>query len=71
MEYLGRFCGETTILNGLPIEDEVLSLNPISTFLNLVDLDSPIFRDMTAEKMDGLKRMLELAKRIIWVTQGA
>lgn len=71
VEHLGRFCGETTILNGLPTEDEALSLNPMSTFLNLVDIDSPIFRDMTAEKMDGLKRMLELAKRIIWVTQGA
>ena len=71
VEHLGRFCGETTILNGLPTEDEALSLNPMSTFLNLVDIDSPIFRDMTAEKMDGLKRMLELAKRVFWVTQGA
>ena len=71
VEHLGRFCGETTILNGLPTEDEALSLNPMSTFLNLVDIDFPIFKDMTAEKMDGLKRMLELAKRIFWVTQGA
>ena len=71
VEHLGRFCGETTILNGLPTEEEALNLNPMSTFLNLVDIDSPIFRDMTAEKMDGLKRMLELAKRIFWVTQGA
>jgi len=71
VEHLGRFCGETTILNALPTEDEALNLNPMSTFLNLVDIDSPIFRDMTVEKMDGLKRMLELAKRIVWVTQGA
>ena len=71
VEHLGRFCGETITLNGLPTEDEALNLNPSSTFLNLVDIDSPIFKDMTAEKMDGLKRMLELAKRIIWVTHGA
>ena len=71
VEHLGRFCGQTTILNGLPTEDEAPSLNPMSTFLNLVDIDSPIFRDMTAEKMDGLKRMLELAKSIVWVTEGA
>lgn len=70
-EHLGRFCGETITLDGLPTEDEALNLNPSSTFLNLVDIDSPIFKDMTAEKMDGLKRMLELAKRIIWVTHGA
>ena len=71
VEHLGRFCGETTILNSLPTEDEALNLYPTSTFLNLVDIDSPIFKDMTAEKMDGLKRMLELAKSIVWVTQGA
>ncbi len=71
VEHLGRFCGETIILNGLPTEEEALTLNPSSTFLNLVDLDSPIFKDMTAEKMDGLKRTLELAKRIVWVTKGA
>ena len=71
LEHLGRFCDETITLNGLPTEDEVLNLNPSSTFLNLVDIDSPIFKDMTAEKMDGLKRMLERAKCIVWVTQGA
>ena len=71
VEHLGRFCGETTVLNSLPTEDEALNLYPMSTFLNLVDIDSPIFKDMTAEKMDGLKRMLELAKSIVWVTQGA
>ena len=71
LEHLERFCDETTVLNGLPTEDEAMSLNPMSTFLNLVDIDSPIFRDMTAEKMDGLKRMLQLAKHVIWVTQGA
>ncbi|KAJ5382444.1 Acyl transferase/acyl hydrolase/lysophospholipase [Penicillium concentricum] len=71
VDHLGRFCGETTILNGLPTEEEALELNPMSTFVNLVDIDSAIFRDMTPEKMDGLKRMVELAKHIVWVTQGA
>ena len=70
-EHMGRFCGETIILDGLPTEDEAMSLNPMSTFINLVDLESPIFKDMTDEKMDGLKRMLELAKSILWVTEGA
>ncbi|KAJ5103134.1 Acyl transferase/acyl hydrolase/lysophospholipase [Penicillium argentinense] len=71
VESLGRFCGETIVLNGLPTEDEALQLHPMSTFVNLVDLDSAIFKDMTPEKMDGLKRMVELAKQIVWVTQGA
>ncbi|KAL8913542.1 MAG: hypothetical protein Q9171_001624 [Xanthocarpia ochracea] len=70
-EYLGRFCDQITILGGLPTEDEALELNPMSTFINLVDIDSPIFKDMTAEKMDGLKHLFELGKNILWVTMGA
>ncbi|KAL9019148.1 MAG: hypothetical protein Q9185_003579 [Variospora sp. 1 TL-2023] len=70
-EYLGRFCGQIIILNGLPTEDEALTLNPMSTFVNLVDLDYPIFEQMTADKMEGLKRLFELAKHILWITQGA
>ncbi|KAL9044037.1 MAG: hypothetical protein Q9214_002798, partial [Letrouitia sp. 1 TL-2023] len=70
VEHLERFCGETIILDGLPTEDEAMELNPMSTFLNLADIDSPIFKDITAEKMDGLKRMLESAKHIVWITQG-
>ncbi|KAF2678702.1 hypothetical protein K458DRAFT_435696 [Lentithecium fluviatile CBS 122367] len=68
VDQLERFCGEVTVLDGLPTEEESLCLNPMSTFLNLVDIDSPLFKDATDEKMDGLKRMLELAKSIVWVT---
>ncbi|KAL9605858.1 MAG: hypothetical protein Q9179_000968 [Wetmoreana sp. 5 TL-2023] len=69
--YLGRFCGQITILNGLPTEAEALELSPMSTFINLVDIVSPIFKGMTSEKMDGLKRLFELAKHILWITVGA
>ena len=68
---LGRFCGNVTILNGLPTEAEASSLDPGSTFINLVDLDSPIFKALTDGKMDGLKRVFELAKHILWITRGA
>ena len=70
-ELLGRFCGEIIILDGLPTDEDAMSLNPMSTFINLVDIESPIFKDVTDEKMDGLKRMLEVAKSILWVTEGA
>lgn len=70
-EHLGRFCGQIITLNGLPTEDEALDLPPMSTFINLVDIYSPIFKGMTAEKMDGLKRLYELAKHILWITVGA
>lgn len=70
-EHLERFCGQMTILAGLPTESEALALNPMSTFINLVDLDSPIFKGITSEKMEGMKRLFELAKHILWITLGA
>ena len=68
-EHLGTLCGKITILEGLPTETNALA--PMSTFINLIDLDSPIFRDVTAEKMNGLQRLLELSKHILWITSGA
>jgi hybrid polyketide synthase / nonribosomal peptide synthetase ACE1 len=71
LEHLQRFCGEAIVLDSLPTEEEASNLNPMSTFINLVDLDSPIFKDITEDNMEGVKRMSELAKNILWVTQGA
>lgn len=70
-EYLGRFCGNITILSNLPTEAEAEALPPMSTFLNLVDIDSPIFKGMTTQKMEGLKRIYELAKHLLWITVNA
>ncbi|KAE9373525.1 hypothetical protein N431DRAFT_482543 [Stipitochalara longipes BDJ] len=68
-ELLGRFCGTISILEGLPTK--VDAITPMSTFINLVDIDSPIFKAMNEEKMEGLKRLLELSKHILWLTAGA
>lgn len=68
---LAHFCGKTTILNGLPTVAEAQTLDSSSTFINLVDLDAPVFKTLTAEKMDGLKRIFELAKHVLWITHGA
>ncbi|KAL7935507.1 hypothetical protein V8C35DRAFT_333983 [Trichoderma chlorosporum] len=70
-EHLGRYCGNITTLSGLPTEAEAETLPPMSTFINLVDLDSPIFKAMTTEKMEGLKRLYDLAKHILWITVNA
>jgi len=71
VESLRRFCGKVSILDGLPTDEEALTLDSRSTFVNLVDLDAPIFKDMTEQKMSGLKRLFEFAKQILWVTSGA
>ncbi|KAL8765385.1 MAG: hypothetical protein Q9209_007533 [Squamulea sp. 1 TL-2023] len=70
-EYLGRFCDQITIPVGLATEDEALGLNPVSTFINLIDIDYLIFKVMTSEKMDGLKRLYKLGRNIPWVIMGA
>lgn len=69
-EHLGRFCGHTAILAGLPPEAEAFVLALTSTFINLADIDSPFFKDVTEEKMDGLKRVFHMAKHILWITVG-
>ncbi|KAI0518349.1 hypothetical protein F5B22DRAFT_635407 [Xylaria bambusicola] len=70
-DQLQRFCGEVTILETFPTEEQALELAPMSTFINLIDLDSPIFKSITEENMEGLKRLADQAKHILWVTQGA
>ncbi|KAI3336268.1 putative hybrid NRPS/PKS enzyme [Xylariaceae sp. AK1471] len=70
-ENLQPFCGEVVILDSLPTEEEASNMIPTSTFINLVDLDSPILEDITEDSMKCVKRMSELAKNILWVTQGA
>ena len=70
-EYLEPFCDEITILDGLPSKEQATSLSPLSIFVNLADLDTPIFKSVTTEKMEGLKRMFDLAKHVLWITQGA
>ncbi|KAJ5692060.1 hybrid PKS-NRPS biosynthetic cluster [Penicillium macrosclerotiorum] len=68
-EQLSRFCGQVTILEDLPTDADRVS--PMSTFINLVDLDYPIFKDLTAERMDSIKRLFRLSRRVLWVTSGA
>ncbi|KAG6354171.1 hypothetical protein INS49_004775 [Diaporthe citri] len=41
-----------------------------TSVLNLFDLDTPVFENLTQEKLSGLKRVVENAKTIVWVTSG-
>ncbi|KAF2121672.1 lovastatin nonaketide synthase [Lophiotrema nucula] len=70
-EHLSRFSHRVTILDGLPTEEEAQSLAPMSSFINLVDLDQPIFKNITSKRMEALKRVFELARNLLWVTHGA
>ena len=41
-----------------------------ATILNLLDLDSPVFKDMIASSLAGIKLLFENSKNILWITQG-
>jgi hybrid polyketide synthase/nonribosomal peptide synthetase ACE1 len=45
-------------------------LPPMSTVLSLTDLDEPIFKSMTAEKLEGLKNLFDQSRNVLWVTTG-
>ncbi|KAH7032562.1 uncharacterized protein B0I36DRAFT_265553 [Microdochium trichocladiopsis] len=70
-EHLARYCGKISVLSGLPTEAEAEAISPMSTFINMADLDNPIFKAMTAAKMDGLRRLYEIARHILWITESA
>ncbi|OKL59687.1 hypothetical protein UA08_05018 [Talaromyces atroroseus] len=68
-EQARKFYEKITILESLPTDDDQIS--PMTTFINLADLDEPIFKDLTEEKLEGLKCLFELSNNVIWVTEGA
>jgi hybrid polyketide synthase/nonribosomal peptide synthetase ACE1 len=70
-EYLGGFCDQVNIIEDLPTEEDARYLSPMTTFVNLVDIGSPIFENFSVKQMNGLKRMFNSAKHILWVTAGA
>ncbi|KAI1350261.1 hypothetical protein F5Y01DRAFT_326635 [Xylaria sp. FL0043] len=70
-DILGRFCSELTILNGFPTDAEALDLSPMSSFINLTDLEVPFFKDPTTDKLEGLKRVFGLAQNVLWITRDA
>lgn len=41
-----------------------------TTVLNLSDLDEPLFANLTQEKLQGLRAVLERARTVVWVTEG-
>jgi hybrid polyketide synthase / nonribosomal peptide synthetase ACE1 len=43
----------------------------MGTVLSLVELDSPIFRDMTSQKLAGFKQVFQQSKNVYWITRGA
>ncbi len=43
----------------------------MGTVLSLVELDSPIFKDMTAERLRAFQHIFKQSRNVMWVTVGA
>lgn len=70
---LGRilrpFCVSINWITSLEDVDHE-KLTPSSTVLSLVELNAPIFKEITPDKFDSLKRIFGHEKTIVWVTEG-
>jgi hybrid polyketide synthase/nonribosomal peptide synthetase ACE1 len=56
----------------IPSLDEIKAskISSASVALMLTDLDNPIFKDITARTMSGLKTFFETLGTVLWVTKG-
>lgn len=65
-----KFANEVHIAKS-PVDidfDRLIDIN--STVLSLTELDEPVFRDISPETFQALKKLFESGKRIFWITQG-
>lgn len=62
-------CENVTVLPTL--EDlEGVEVPPYSTIISLLDVDSPVLKDITEIRWEILKRLLVDARTVLWVTSG-
>ena len=46
-------------------------ISHMSAVLSLTELDSPIFKNLSDERMSGMQRLFETARTVLWITQGS
>ncbi|KAI0412784.1 putative polyketide synthase [Xylaria grammica] len=62
---------EFTITRFTALNDiDISMMSPTALVLNLAELDQPIFQSLTSESMEGLKKLFDYQRTILWVTQG-
>ncbi|KAL8727608.1 MAG: hypothetical protein Q9166_005916 [cf. Caloplaca sp. 2 TL-2023] len=49
---------------------ETSNISPTSLVLSVTELDKPIWEDFSPETMNGLKKLMDFQRTILWVTQG-
>ncbi|KAI3317853.1 putative polyketide synthase [Xylariaceae sp. AK1471] len=46
------------------------AMSPTALVLNLVELDQPVFQSLSKDDMEGLKKLFDYQRTILWITQG-
>lgn len=70
-ELLGGNCDRLIVLRDLPTQAEFALIDSTSTIVNLVDIEAPIFKEITEDSIHGLQRIYSVARNIVWVTVSA
>ncbi|TVY41584.1 Polyketide synthase-nonribosomal peptide synthetase [Lachnellula subtilissima] len=66
---LRKYCKHVTRVKGLDKLHDT-DMFPMTTVINLTELDEPIFKTMTEEKWEALKLLFDLSRNVLWVTRG-
>jgi len=66
-EAVGHMFTDVIIIDTL---DDILDagIMPDATVLNLLDLDEPVFKDMTPNRLKALQLLVQNARNLLWVT---
>ena len=71
-EPLKPIADETTFIESLDhIEQHDLAIPLGASVICLTDLDKPVFEEMTQDRFNGLKKLFNSAKHLLWITRGA
>ncbi|KAL2015562.1 hypothetical protein VTK56DRAFT_5221 [Thermocarpiscus australiensis] len=67
----GRTFNDAVVIDTIENLAESDLLPPQAAVLNLLDLDGPVFKDVTPTRLRALQRLVERARNLLWVTRGA
>ncbi|KAF2111197.1 hypothetical protein BDV96DRAFT_552325 [Lophiotrema nucula] len=63
-------CGMPVVRAPTLDKSSLEALPAISAVISLIDLDQPIFQDVSDNKLSALKQLFEKSKTVLWVTRG-
>lgn len=69
-EILSPYCTQTQKIDSLEDVQEN-TVSPTSVILIMADLDTPTFKDITTQKLEGIKFLFDHARTVLWVTSGS